>query len=340
MTESGPRHGFFRFVAPALIVAGLILSAASLLEICSAACSEAHTYRLYKADFGWVGIATFVALALLRFCRAGVAARMAFAFILSAACGAEVWFLVVQKTVIRAWCPLCVSIAVCVFLLAGVVAAEDWIYEEDTVRFMNRYKRVGVALAGFACGFLVAFFGVAKTDAQAQPLTIWMGKADSPAEVYVVTDWFCPSCRHAEPEIEAGVKSILKQARVVFVDFAIHPESVNFSPYNLSFQIHEKDKYLQLRWALLGLALKTKTPSVEAVQAAVAPLGVRYQQLPMNEVMAGISQYNGLIKGIGVTQTPTVVIKNARTGAIVKKLVGADKIKAAEIRAAVAEVLH
>ena len=340
MTASGSRHGLFRFAAPALIIAGFCLSVASLLEVCSTACSEAHTYKFDGADFGWVGIATFAVLALLRFRHASWVARTAFAFTLSSACGAEVWFLLLQKTVIRAWCPVCVSIAVCVFLLAVVVVTEYLMYREVTVRSMGVYKRLGVALSGAALGFLVAFSGVAKPDAQAQTLNIWLGKANSPAEVYVVTDWFCPSCRLAEPEIEAGVKSILKQARVVFVDYAIHPASMNFSPYNLSFQIYEKEKYLHLRGALLGLALKTQTPSVEAVQAAVAPFGVRFRQMPLSDIMAGLNQYTTLIKGIGATATPTVVVRNARTGMIVKKFEGADRIKAASIRAAVLDVLR
>lgn len=340
MIEPVSHHGFFRFAAPVLMVAGFCLSVASLLNICSAACSEAHTYRLFGANFGWVGIATFAVLGVLRCLRARWWVATALTFILSSACGAEVWFLIVQKTVIQAWCPLCVFIALCVFLLAALVAAEFFIYREDAVQFMNGYKRAGVALAGFACGFLVAFFGVAKPEAQAQTLNIWMGKADSAAEVYVVTDWFCPSCRKAEPEIEAGVKSVLKQARVVFVDYAIHPESMNFSPYNLSLQTHEKEKYLQLRRALLGVALKTKTPTVEAVQAAVAPFGVQFRQMPMNDVMAGINQYATLIRSVGATMTPTVVVRNAKTGRIVKKFEGSDKIRATDIRAAVSETLR
>jgi hypothetical protein len=322
------------------MVAGLCLSVASLLGICSAACSEAHSYRLYGADFGWAGIATFALLALLRVCRANGIARLAFVFILSSACGAEAWFLIVQKTVIQVWCPLCVTLAACVFLLALVAGIERLMDKEVPMRSMDVYKRFGVILAGFACGFLVAFFGVAKPEAQAQTLNIWLGKANSAAEVIVVTDWFCPSCRKAEPEIEAAVKGVLKEARIAFVDYSIHPASMNFSPYNLSFQVHDKEKYLQLRGALERLALKTKTPSVEEVQAAVAPLGVRFQQLPLSDIMAGLNQYTALIKGSGATATPTVVVRDARTGVIIKKFVGADNIKAADIRAAVAEALH
>ena len=208
------------------------------------------------------------------------------------------------------------------------------------MRSMTVFKRCAVAISGALFGFLVAFFGVAKPDAEAQTLNIWLGKADSPAEVYVVTDWFCPGCRKAEPEIEAAVKSVLKQARVVFVDYAIHPETMNFSPYNLSFQIYDKEKYLQLRGVLHSLSLKTKTPSIKEVQAAVAPFGVRLRQLPMSDVMAGINLYNSLIRGVGARVTPTVVVRNGKSGKVAGRFEGSDKTKAAAIRAAVQEALR
>jgi thiol-disulfide isomerase/thioredoxin len=340
MIDSDPHPAFFRIAPPALIASGICLSVVSLLGICSDACSEAHTYRLYGLDFGWAGIVTFAALAALRFSRAIRFALPVFAVTLSSACGAEAWFLYIQKTVIGSWCPLCVSIAVVVFLLAGVTTAESLLDKGVSMRFTNVFKRLVVAVSGALFGFLIAFFGVAKPDAEAQTLAIWLGKPDSPAEVYVVTDWFCPGCRKAEPEIEAGVRSVLKQAKVVFVDYAIHPESLNFSPYNLSFQINEKEKYLQLRGALHGLALKTKTPSVEAVQAAVAPFGVRLRQMSMSDIMTGINLYTTMIRSVGATQTPTVVVRNAKTGKVVRKLEGGDKIKASDIRAAVQEVLR
>jgi len=340
MIVSASRPAYFSFAVYALIVVGICLSVASLLGICSDACNEAHTYRLYGLNFGWVGIASFVALAMFRFCRANRFVRPAFAFTLASACGAEAWFLYIQKTVIGVWCPLCVLIAIVVFLLAGVTVVESLMDKEVPMRLITVSKRFAVALSGMLFGFLIAFFGVAKPDAEAQTLNIWLGKADSPAEVYVVTDWFCPGCRKAEPEIDVAVKSVLKQARVAFVDYAIHPESMNFSPYNLSFQINDKEKYLQLRGALHSLALKTKTPSVEAVQAAVSPFGVRLRQLPMSDVMAGLNLYNTLIRGVGVTVTPTVVVRNGKSGKVVRKFEGSDKIKAADIRAAVQEVLR
>ncbi len=340
MIDSRSHPAYLRFIPHALIIVGICLSVVSLLGICSDACNEAHTYRFYGLNFGGVGIAAFVALAVLRLRRADRFVRPAFAFILSSACGAEAWFLFIQKTVIGAWCPICVAIAVVVFLLAGVTVAESLMDKEASMGFTNVFKRFAVVISGGLFGFTLAFFGVAKPDAEAQTLNIWMGKADSPAEVYVVTDWFCPGCRKAEPEIEAAVRSVLKQARVAFVDYAIHPESMNFSPYNLSLQINEKEKYLQLRGALHGLALKTKSPSVEAVQAAVAPFGVQLRQMSMSDVMAGINLYNTLIRSVGATVTPTVVVRNGKSGKVVRKFEGSDKIKAADIRAAVQEVLR
>jgi len=331
-----------RYIKPVvylLIAGGFALSQASLLGVCFDACSEAHAYRFYGMDFGWLGIALFTLLAALR---SGYSMRfnqLAFAVIIASAFGAEVWFLIVQKSIIRSWCPLCVSIAAIVFLIVCFAAFENYLLEEVPVKFVNRLKRFAIPIASALFGLAVAFFGVAKPDAGAETLDIWLGKSDSPVEVYVITDWFCPSCRKSEPEIEAGVKSVLKQARIAFVDFAIHSETRNFSPYNLSFQIHEKAKYLQLRSTLHNLALKTKTPSIEAVQAAVAPLDVRFRQMPLNDIMAGLDQYKTMIATVGATATPTVVIRNAKTGKLVRKMEGYDKIKSAEIRAAVQEAM-
>ena len=287
------------------------------------------------------GDVTFASLAALRWWRSIRVAKLLFTALVCSACGAEAWFLFIQKTVIQAWCPLCVFIALTVFLIAGIAGIESYLLEEEiTVRFMKWLRRLAIPVSSALIGLAVAFFGVAKPDAVAETLDIWLGKSDSPVEVYVITDWFCPSCRKAEPEIEAGVKSVLKQARIAFVDFAIHAETRNFSPYNLSFQIHEKAKYLQLRGALHSLALKTKAPSIEAVQAAVAPLEVRFKQMPLNDIMAGLDQYRTMIASVGATATPTVFVRNGKTGKLIKKMEGYDKIKSADIRAAVQEALN
>ena len=52
-------------------------------------------------------------------------------------------------------------------------------------------------------------------------------------------------------------------------------------PYNLSFMLKEKDKYLALRGELLKLTAETKSPTPEQVQKAIAPLGVQYRPISL-----------------------------------------------------------
>lgn len=335
------------FVPYILIVVGIVLSIVSMLDICSDSCTEAHKYQFYEIDFGWVGIVVFSLLGVGRALRdrgrrVARLARVAYAWLLSCAFGAEVWLLLVQKVVIGHWCPICVSIAITFFLLSGFAIHGYLSSKESSMRvwWPSFLKWSVLTVVGCLLGFSLSFIGVGK-PAEAQAATsmnLWIGKQNSPAEVYIITDWFCPGCRKAEPEIEATAKAAMGVAKVGFVDFAIHRETMNFSPYNLSFQTYEKGKYLQLRATLLRLAMKTKTPTAEEVQAEIAPLGVKYRQFSMEEVLSGMEAYNSVIKSSGVDSTPTVIVRDARTGRVVQRFVGYAKIKSADILAAVKSV--
>ena len=72
---------------------------------------------------------------------------------------------------------------------------------------------------------------------------------------------------------------LAKSVRVSFVDFPIHKETLNFTPYNLQFLKYEKAQYINLRRVLADLALKTNKPSEQEVQALVAPLGVKLRTI-------------------------------------------------------------
>ena len=93
----------------------------------------------------------------------------------------------------------------------------------------------------------------------------------------------------------------------------IHPESMNFIPYNLSFLVRDKGKYLEIRKALHRLALRTKEPTPEDVQKAVAPLGVTYRPLNYADVSAGIQYFQSVVKVFGIQSTPSMVIFNRKT---------------------------
>ena len=43
-------------------------------------------------------------------------------------------------------------------------------------------------------GFTLTFSGIAKEEASAGQLNLYLGKQDSKLEVYFFSDWLCPFC--------------------------------------------------------------------------------------------------------------------------------------------------
>jgi protein-disulfide isomerase len=104
----------------------------------------------------------------------------------------------------------------------------------------------------------------------------------------------------------------MKRAKLLFVEFPVHPESMNFIPYNLSFLVREKAKYLEVRKALMHLAERTKEPTPEDVQKAVAPLGVAYRPLNYSDVNAAVQYFQSLVQAFHVEGTPAMVVYNRK----------------------------
>jgi len=323
---------------------GLALSIASALNLCgTSACTEAHKYALFGLPFSVVGIVFFIAAEALH--ELGALYRM-FARLLSliifAACGAELAFLFIQKYVIQQWCPLCVGIAATVYFVAFLLSFERIkevmpYLRERRISFMQLLRKLSVIVLVFTIGFFVAYKGAQKSEAEESVPDIFLGNKSSALEVFILTDWFCPHCRNAEREIEKVLPAIEKKAKVVFVDVPIHPETENYTPYNLSFLVKDKDKYLSLRKALMGLAEKTKEPSQEDVQKAIAPLNVTYKPLSFMLVNSGIKYYDEIKKTYKVNGTPTVVVYSAKTKKTVR-LLGTKEISEASILKALDDV--
>jgi len=200
--------------------------------------------------------------------------------------------------------------------------------------------KTALILFAFLAGMSITAMGLEKPDAFAAGLSVKslaFGDAESSSEVYIITDWFCPACRIAEPEMLKGARKAMLQAKVIFVDYPIHPETFNYIPYNLSFIVREKEKYLQIREALATLARKTKEPTPEDVQAAVSPLGVKFVPLNYADVQGGMQYFSSIIKKFKVTGTPSVVVQDTRTGKM-KILFGIKDITSDNILKALAEV--
>jgi uncharacterized membrane protein len=329
-------------------VAAWILSAMSWLGICSDGCEETHLYRIFGFPLPPLGVGYFT------LCGLAFLARNRFRFsgflipvLLSGALGSEFVLVWIQKYVIGKWCQLCVGIALSVVAACVLIALERLPGIAIRIRGGERnlvMKRLAgkavLILFAFLAGMGITAMGLQKPDAFAAGLSVKslaFGNAESSTEVYIITDWFCPACRAAEPEILKGARKAMQQAKVVFVDYPIHPETFNYIPYNLSFIVREKEKYLQIREAMASLARKTKEPLPEDVQGAVSPLGVKYVPLNYADVVAGMQYFNTLINKFKVAGTPSVVVLESRTGKT-KTLYGISDITSENILKTVAEV--
>jgi uncharacterized membrane protein len=328
-----------RIISVLLAVTGLFLAGLSWTDLCSFnGCTEAHEYRLFGISLQLVGtlyfcILTAIMLLSTRFSSAVPLANLT----LAGGAGAELVMIHLQKNVIQAWCPLCLGIAATVFLLS-VVAISGAVIESRENKTMHQGKLFSKSLLliiAAAVGFTVSFAGIRKPEAAG--IDASLGKPGSKVEVYVFSDWLCPICIKVEPALEAVLPQLEKRTKVHFIDKPVHRESMNFVPYHLSFLVHEKSRYIQLRKALFELARTNKNPSLQDVQGAIATLGVTYRQLSFMDVSQMMAQSQALSTEYKVTGTPTVVIVNSSSKKS-KTLVGGKDITAENLLKAVKSV--
>jgi uncharacterized membrane protein len=308
---------------------GIVLSLLSATDLCNfGGCTEAHQYRFWGLGLPLLGVGYFVLLALVLALPPRITlAETALGVMLAGGAGAEVTLIHLQKNIIRAWCPLCLGIAAVVCILC-ILQLFNLIRNQRRSFAMKRriIAQSLLLVCALLTGFLVSFTGISKPAAAAgSQLDVSLGKQKGPVEVYLFSDWFCPSCIKIEPVIEALYPTLLQKAKVTFVDKAIHPEAMNFVPYHISFAANEKDKYLQLRRALFAVASKTKNPTLDDIKAAIAPLKVTYRQLSFMEVTQQMGKFQALAEQFKVTATPTMVITNSKTNKT-KTLLGGGEI--------------
>lgn len=318
-----------RIATAILLIAGLLLALLSWTDLCSfGGCTEAHEYRFFGVSLPLVGTGYFIVLTLLvllsgrRHC-----AGQLMSVVLASGAGAEAVMIHLQKNVIQAWCPLCLGIAAVVYLLC-LLKIYVFLCDSRGFQLMNRKQLLsGISLllvAGVA-GFMVSFVGIQKPEAAG--IDTGLGKSGSKVEVYVFSDWLCPICIKIEPVLESTLPQLEKRARIFFIDKPVHKESMNFVPYHLSFLVHEKPKYMQLRKALFALAKTNKNPTLQDLQTAIAPLGVTYRQLSFMDVSQSMAQSQSLSAEYKVTGTPTIVVVNSSSKKS-KTLVGGKDITA------------
>lgn len=297
----------------------LVLSILLAVGLCTEACKATYEWTIFGMQFPFFGIGFFAFCLLLFHFRDRPIVRDLFPAVIAGAWGAEFTFLYVQHFIIQRWCPMCLAVASCVWL-AGIALVAGSFYDRKkqpgsgrgvTMRYLSRGI---ILLALMIAGSYVAFIGLGNpTRSHAATLPLALGKMDAEVEVYVVTDWFCVACRKVEPDLERAYPNIMSRAKLVFVDMPIHAESMNFIPYNLSFLIREKERYLEIRKALLRLSQRTKEPTQEDVQKAVTPMGVTYRPLNYADVNAGVQYFQAVVKAFDVQGTPAMVVYNRKT---------------------------
>lgn len=344
-TEKKPIQWIYWVITLALC-AGLILSVLSWLELCVEHCSANQNYFLFGMPFAYMGIIFFIgALTVHVLSRRYSYLIGLLGLMIAGAIGSEIRFLAVQHFEIGHWCPVCLSIALTIAITAVLLATNYIKQLRASYKFDNRglimdLVKKSLASVSFAfIGFLLAFVGITKQNYAEAAVNdikerLVLGNKNSQTEVYFISDWFCPSCRKVEPVIEKIYPKIQSKAAFYFVDYPIHKHSLNFTPYNLAFLVHDRSQYLKARNALMSLAKGNQSPNDEDIISLAQKNHLNFQELSFIEVKAGMEFFDQIVDKYNLNSTPVVIVTNAKTKKAVK-LEGRDEITEARVMKAI-----
>lgn len=337
------------WIAEIAITAGFILSIMSWLGVCVEHCSANKNFLLFGLPFGIFGILFFAILfAAHTFSLHYSSLTRWVGWMLASGLGAEVIFIGIQKYQIGHWCPVCLSIATSL-LVAGLTFLAGYIQtfyaaiqQSHRGDIMRHIQKALASVSFFVIGILLAFIGVSKPDlaqaaANSMKERLVFGNANSAVEMYLITDWFCPSCKKIEPQLKGIYKVVEPQAKFYFVDYPIHRESLNFSPYNLAFLLNNKKQYLQARQMLHELTAKTKSPTDEDIVEAAKKEQIAFTELSYLDVKTGLEFFDKVAEQYDLSATPTLIITNTKTKKVVK-LEGSNEITEKKILKAIETV--
>lgn len=136
--------------------------------------------------------------------------------------GSAVWFIVIQKSVVKAFCPYCMATHITGLLLAALIIwrAPGHFYESAGRRVSGRVPAIGMVLLGLALACIMAACQVAfkppavyrtgeskqnvsEIDLRAVPLV------GSPDAQYIVTflfDYNCPHCQQLHLTLDEAIR--------------------------------------------------------------------------------------------------------------------------------------
>ena len=307
------------------LFAAWTLSIVSYLDLCTEECKAGHDWLLFGFSFGPVGILAFSGLLLLNAATYFYPyLRILVALSLALALGGEVVLILIQQYKIGHFCPVCLGIAASLGIagLAMLIPYGQKLYRalkyEQKGVFMKCLKTGVLTTLAFGAGILLFSFGVVKENKLAAMENsvkeqMIFGNPNASVSVYLFTDWACPACRALEPKLHKLIPVITSKANFTFVDIAVHPETLNYSPYNLSFMINNKNKYLELRDALTRLSTKTGTPTDAEIEQIAKRYHTQFKELNYADIALGLKYWKELGKQFNIDATPTLVIVNPTT---------------------------
>jgi thiol-disulfide isomerase/thioredoxin len=325
------------------------LSIFSWWQICIELCSTHKEWRLFGLPFAPIGIAFFSVLLGAHVLSRWVPSLVVWVkWAIAGALGAEVTFIHVQHNQIGSWCPVCLSIALCLVIAGMVIVVNDSKNLVASIQTHNRGEMMNILKKGFMfflffmLGFFITSNSVSKVNAAEAAMLemknrLVFGNKESPVELYFITDWYCPSCKRVEPIIAQLYPEIKSKVAFYFIDYAIHNKSLNYSPYNLAFLIHNKPQYFEARHLLQNLSEKTESPSDREVMQAAEKLDIDFKELTYIDIKAGLEFFEKVEKDYKVNSTPTVVVTNPKKKKVVK-LEGANSITKEKILQAIDSV--
>lgn len=349
------------YAQPIIILALALVSAT---DLCSGGCSSLSDYRLFGTDF----VAGGAAYALLLLAALFITTRArkyewVVDLLVAAGLGAEIYFVAIQKLVVKQWCPICLSIAAVLVVFACLRGAmayarrqpERYASMPHGKWFIIQAGKAFIVLTAVLAGFMISIVSVGKKQValsdQAKELEtvaremnqlenplatqdIWFGDKDKPFEVYFISDWYCGFCRTIEPAIEKVLPELGKHARYTWLEMTIHRESLNISPFTMNVLVYDKPHYLKARKAMFALTASGRVVSEQQIKKALKSVGVTAWEPDKGKMSILYMDSASFVQLNKINQTPSVIIVDTRNGSR-KILSGGNEITPANLLKAV-----
>lgn len=180
------------------------------------------------------------------------------------------------------------------------------------MRLKNAF--VSGLLATILAGLIVAVDGSAEVRNPPFP-----SYGSGPVEVRIYSDYFCPPCRAAEPDMEPILKDLLKKKviRLTLVDVPFHPLTSLYAKYFL-YAIKENNDVehaFRVRNILFEASTNKSVTTPERIEAIFKGKWIPYAVFDTKSAFEG---YKALLKEDKINATPTcVIIKNGQKKAFV-----------------------